>query len=669
MGTVQFAHINNLRIRARGGGIDPLSARARMESLLSNVTLHPPGLSSSAIVCIRRLCDPKPGALCLWRTDMRPLRDWEKAVAESIEMLTQRAARPALSLVPADAEAVLFLDRSELLACLARDWSEGMTTQWWWKSLFRNTVTAGMLMHQWLETPEYNPGALRILAEQGKVAPFASKLSGNEVVALVRGMTQKFGLAHLQAALDGQFINKETNRAESIKDKEKEVRKTSSWTEGTIDQVEEGGIRDLYVPNLARRSANSGPIPPPWRRFVPESTAPSLGPEQQALIGIGLMLTRAPAEIRKSSFAEAIDRWKTALTGPGSLDPKQEQARTRETNSRSEPSASRHSGLDPESGNVTEKPLDSRFSGNDERTSSPVEKHQYRESRREGQFDIEDASSIVDTGLGGRDNPSMMQSRAMEAAQSGLLNETVIETDLGGLFYLVNLGLYLGLYGDFTTPLQPGIDLSIWDFITLAGRRLVGETASDDPVWSLLAALAGRNDGATPGAGFEPPDEWRLPISWLESFSLETAWRWSSDDDRLRLLHGEGFVVLDVARTSEEPLVQLSHEIKTYGQAVPERIEPLDLACQDPTHTPLEQWLDRLLPYIQARLRRAFGTTDDEEVHRLLIRSRARIRATETNLDVHFSLDDLPVEIRVAGLDRDPGWVPAAGRYVAFHYE
>jgi hypothetical protein len=25
--------------------------------------------------------------------------------------------------------------------------------------------------------------------------------------------------------------------------------------------------------------------------------------------------------------------------------------------------------------------------------------------------------------------------------------------------------------------------------------------------------------------------------------------------------------------------------------------------------------------------------------------------------------------VRLAGLDRDPGWVPAAGRRVAFHYE
>ena len=42
---------------------------------------------------------------------------------------------------------------------------------------------------------------------------------------------------------------------------------------------------------------------------------------------------------------------------------------------------------------------------------------------------------------------------------------------------------------------------------------------------------------------------------------------------------------------------------------------------------------------------------------------------SETRLDVTFALARLPLEVRLSGLDRDPGWVPAAGRRVAFHYE
>jgi hypothetical protein len=37
-------------------------------------------------------------------------------------------------------------------------------------------------------------------------------------------------------------------------------------------------------------------------------------------------------------------------------------------------------------------------------------------------------------------------------------------------------------------------------------------------------------------------------------------------------------------------------------------------------------------------------------------------------VDVHLSLADLPLAIRVAGLDRDAGWIPAAGRDLRFHF-
>jgi hypothetical protein len=42
---------------------------------------------------------------------------------------------------------------------------------------------------------------------------------------------------------------------------------------------------------------------------------------------------------------------------------------------------------------------------------------------------------------------------------------------------------------------------------------------------------------------------------------------------------------------------------------------------------------------------------------------------TPTRVDVLMKLNELPIAIRLAGLDRDPGWVPAAGRFVAFRFE
>jgi len=47
----------------------------------------------------------------------------------------------------------------------------------------------------------------------------------------------------------------------------------------------------------------------------------------------------------------------------------------------------------------------------------------------------------------------------------------------------------------------------------------------------------------------------------------------------------------------------------------------------------------------------------------------AEIALSATGVHVHLSLASLPLALRVAGLDRDPGWIPAAGRSLAFHFQ
>jgi len=74
-----------------------------------------------------------------------------------------------------------------------------------------------------------------------------------------------------------------------------------------------------------------------------------------------------------------------------------------------------------------------------------------------------------------------------------------------------------------------------------------------------------------------------------------------------------------------------------------------------------------LMSIIRPRLQLALGV-NDEDLPRYF-KQRARIVVSVLNFDVYFALADLPIEIRLSGLDRDPGWVPAAGRTVRFHYD
>src|SRR5262249_6752045 len=94
------------------------------------------------------------------------------------------------------------------------------------------------------------------------------------------------------------------------------------------------------------------------------------------------------------------------------------------------------------------------------------------------------------------------------AAQESIAVRPGIETQFGGVFYLLNVALALGLYGDFTQPRAPGIALSPWDWLALVGRAWFGRAFEDDPVWTLLAELAGRPPRQLPGRDFAPPDTW-----------------------------------------------------------------------------------------------------------------------------------------------------------------
>ncbi|KFA89417.1 hypothetical protein Q664_34925 [Archangium violaceum Cb vi76] len=248
-----------------------------------------------------------------------------------------------------------------------------------------------------------------------------------------------------------------------------------------------------------------------------------------------------------------------------------------------------------------------------------------------------------------------------------------IHTRLGGVFYLLNLGLALELYGDFTQPAFSGLRLPVWDFLSLLGRELLVEPAPEDPLWTLLARLAGRPPGTPPGDGFEPPTEWRTPASWLRPFREPEPRTWSAPPPgtpgRLRMKHPAGFLVLDVARTPEDPEAQLQRETGSLAGLAPSTRAPAPPNEEAAPATPLERWLGWLVPYVRARLARALGTEEPEELSRTLLEHEARVHVTESHVDVVFPLASLPLPIRFSGLDRDIGWIPAAGRHVLFHFE
>ncbi len=659
---------------------DPMALRVRLEGRLSTGDWQPSALPAAAILCIRKFRDPSPGSLPLQAQNGQSATNWERAVRAALDQLIRQAVRPAHGSVPAHAEAVLFADRAELLACLANDWLIGrLTLHWWWRGLLKGMDLRLAVVRTWLDAPAYAPAALAQLSQWGAAVSFIQTFSAAEAQNLLQSVILQFSLWELHSAL---ALVLEENKSAKHRD-------------------------DLLRP----QAPLSPTLPRPWRRRVPEFQSNELTLEQECLLNVSLMLQREPLVVRSPMFAEAVRKWSSTATqwNVASDDhPTSEigTAPTRGLRMLSEEQAGLHHlvalerGRTPVTPEMNAAPANGLRMHNTEETghhrqaeqASSLNKEESRTAKRGveveqderrllgGGNEVHEAeASLVaihtepyptsfPSVIGVENEGSFTVLAPALAQRTPPILEAAIDTAWGGVFYLINVGLFLGLYGDFTSPRQPGISLPIWDFVALIGRELVGEQIEVDPVWTLLAGLSGRDAGEAAGQNFAPPESWRVPSSWLESFPEEEAWWWMVVDRRLCVHHPRGFLVLDTPLEGPDAQQQLTREMQAYGSGI-----LLRRALSSPMNTtgglePLLGWLRWLMPYLRARLQRALGLLESDDLGSLLCAQQARVLVTATHVDINMSLAELPMAIRLAGLDRDPGWVPAAGRFVAFHF-
>ncbi len=663
--------IRRLRLRTAGG--DPITSRLRIGGSLERLPWQSTGLGPAAILCIRTLRDPLPGRLSLSSPHARRTETWESAFSLSLQNAAGEAARPAGGAVPPTASAVVFTDRAELLACLTRDWLTGRVGDgWWWAGLFGTGYPdVGSLL---VAEPTSLPSVIQFLATQGLAGDFARRLDDDLARRLSKALVEVNGLSAIARIL-----------AEVIFERPHAVALTKFHTNSAVPEARSRHSKSDFR-GVAGYAATSEtvqvaalPRSAPWEQNAPEISLAGLGTIQQIVLAIPLMLHRTPMTVRSAEFARELADWMWSRESlvPSGIGPTHELRR------------------------VTTSSPTARLAG--------ARDCAHNQSGDQNSIDDAPGSEITDERAGDAQKPQTSQAPSAPASTSstdavvstiasGLPQpETgsravdrpgAFETELGGLFYLLNLALSLELYGDFTTPGQPGLALSPWDFVTLVGREFIGLGREKDPIWSLLAQLAGRDAMRSPGWGFQPSGEWRMPFDWLRPWSEQSEWRWECHDDRLRVFVDDRFRILDVARNGD-PTSQLASELQPYVgiiAAVQEVIRPSEIFASEPfeamqadadgvtQHRPapdpaLRRWLNWLLPYLRVRIARALGIDDGFHAATLLCCARGRVFTTPTCVDVVLSLADLPIEIRCAGLDRDPGWIPAAGRTVSFRFE
>ncbi len=760
---MSYANLTGTTIRraaVRGARLDGIAARRSTERLLERIPDSVPGMGASAVLCVRRMSVHV-------RNRQRYMQQGSRVLGEGVERLVRHAARPALGAVPANAEAVLFADRAELLSCVARDFMQHQLAQvWWWRVLLPGSGLTSAAMQLWVSEAAHAPTALARLADLQDAVAFVRTLDDANAVELTQAIVRTHGLALLTE--DSTVTSPLSTRSQS-----------------DSPLISKSLHDDVYVsPHNHKQEI---------RTALPEAWAPNLTNSQRRLLAVGLSLVRLPRLVRTAAYAEALSALLAQLNETSRRSHHSARAEPEITTSHSTwlskndsqvagylpegeraiiPSPASGRGLGrglPESGILNK--LDTGLRRCDELSELPnnggaslpvatPEKLLPAVAHDNAMLKLQASPTAAKPNLPalqallrGREN-SVAPAKAGAQARSGLLDSRlrgndgtlkselmiaqrapsqvativdstrVVDTQYGGVFFLCNAALALDLYADFTRPLDRGLELTLWDFLALAAMDLGGPAVRQDPLWPLLGELAGRAPGQRPGSDFTPPNEWRMPMDWLLPFAEDTDdWTWETDAARLVVRHPAGFVVLDLLRGGMPVEEQLRIELARYGvlgirsnnplgrhtgagryPAIKNKLrssqnlDVVPLAWGISNHldtglrrydavsinrlsgikqasssrrgqvTPLARWRSWVMSYLGRRVARALGDVHWRRACRMLLCLPGRIELDAERLNVHFSLERLPVVVRMAGLDRDPGWIPAAGRDVRFHF-
>lgn len=382
---------------------------------------------------------------------------------------------------------MLFANWAELLACFVRALFAGLTGgQWWWRLLLREAQPSLATVASLLcRSPELIPAfVLQLEAAPPISAAFLHQLTTHQADAQLNALVVTFHAEPLVASLRLLF-EPEPGLAQS----------PDKWDPGDP-------ARDLVESTI---SPPAGPLVAP--RAVPRLDAP------RAILRLAaLALARWPHRAGAALLPEHIHVLLSASHGalvPERL-PRPVSGAAPRSGQVSPPSFKTYSGDahdDPDPGARSDHPPLSAHSPS-QRIPDPQSETLVRAIAPE-----KEADPVVKAPIG-----------------------DFVSTSFGGVFFLLNLALSMGFYGDFSQPRFDNLMLSPWNFLSLLGRRLTG--FPEDPLWPCLAALAGESDEDAL-ADFTPPC-----AAWPGSPSTGEEWfDWLADIASRRLASALGVEV------------------------------------------------------------------------------------------------------------------------------
>src|SRR6266508_3113483 len=378
----------------------------------------------------------------------------------------------------------------------------------------------------------------------------------------------------------------------------------------------------------------------------------ALPPEHEALLGVAVMLHAAPVLARRPGFVGQVEAWLRTPTAARPGGPPQPQARLYPDGAPAALPARVVSGarttVVPDAA-TTFRPNPPMAPGEVEPVSvEPVS------VEPPGRIPVEPTGAVVTGDL----------ATELAAAPTAAPWAGGVPSRFASVLYLVNVLSWL----DVPAAWPQGALPSGWAIVELLARHLLTEEAAprDDPLWTLLAGLDGREPGTVADAGVGANDPLCLPAAWLRRWTPEPAsWVWAERQGRLILADEQrGFVVADVPGTAADADRTASAELARLDAAgVPGSMRPGTLPPARPAGAPGPARWSAVVGQFVAWL------LASREVTAGALAQPGRIAVTRTHVDVVLDLERIDLAARICGLDRVPGWVPALGRIVAFPFD
>lgn len=594
---------------------DPLLQR-QLESQVSDA-LPAAMTGHRSILLLRTVSTPGSAAVKPHQPAAPQNLVWRRELRREVERQHQAAARPVTGRVPPNKNALWFKNDEEALACLWM-WSS-QTRQnlpWWGRSLLKYWGVHGTLVTAWLaQLPRLVPHSLVLLSHWGTALSALASLSSENARSLLTGLLREWQVDWKPTTSDfGNFDDPgRIDHAGSIF--------TRSNTQPPFYDSRDNNLILSFPLTPAHTSL--------W--FLCSSLADHphrVSKNQLDAIwsGIGPFTNEFPLE--RTQKGEAMgdangDVW-TKL-GEG-------HAQTFHTT----PAETGHPltslrNLLPGYSRKPDLVVGSKPDSipNVESSERPLHTHDFV------QADSKRVQAIFQQPKRTPSSTARIQtfsSKPPNSSSSDLLTPLVgISTRLGGLFYLINLMDQLELPTCFEDSCALQSAVGPWEVLEGLGRALLAETGrrfTDDPVWRVLAELAGRSADDPPGLRLDRFDDLDIPANWPAD-------------------SGSAVAVKPFSGLASAPLTEFLPQPFSYWLTA---VGPL-----------IGQWLT-------ARLSR-FEELPAGWDYVNFFAHPATVLVTRTHLDVKLPLESISTPARLVGLDLNPGWQPAWGRVITFYFE